>query len=212
MWVGYINIYCHYIMTLRHNGRGIPGYRPKLLSPVYIFPLFHVLFSLFGRLFIFFRFYCCTRRQNALLCKNSRKHTICMQWNFGVVSWCVCCKQLPVDCLWFITYLCLCSDVCIPSGEPLLSKLFLFASFHLKHQWSPIINNLTNQIQFCIWMGWETTLTYIVIVLLQHGFCFDHVTRVVSHPSKCKTEFDWSNYLWMETIDVLSGVKQTKII
>jgi hypothetical protein len=65
-------------------------------SPVCIYSLFHVLFSLFGRLFYCFRFYCCTRRQKVLLCKSSRKHTICMQWNFGVVSWCECCKHLPV--------------------------------------------------------------------------------------------------------------------
>ena len=27
-----------------------------------------------------------------------------------------------------------------------------------------MINNLTNQIQFCIWMGWDTTLTYSHVI------------------------------------------------
>jgi len=60
--------------------------RPKLLSPVCIYSLFHVLFSLFGRLFYFFRFYCCMNLKlnmkeiNKILAKAHLKCILFLKW------------------------------------------------------------------------------------------------------------------------------------
>ena len=120
-----------HIRVLPSHGRSCMACRPKLLSLVCIYSLFHVLFS-------FFRFYCCTRRQKVLhvLCKSSR-HTICMQWNFGVVLWCettlvTWSKQKP----------------CLPSHPS--AKLNLIGQ--IIYEWRPLIfevewskNNLANR-------------------------------------------------------------------
>jgi hypothetical protein len=99
--------------------------RPKLLSPVCIYSLFHVLFSLFGRLFYIFDF---------TVAHGDRKYyyvKVVESIQFVCSGISGSCRDVSAidtyrSTVHDIPHLCLCSGVCIPSGY----YLNYFCSLH----------------------------------------------------------------------------------